>query len=120
MHFGSVEILFFEYILNWIDILLRLKTQESRALGVSGLQPCFCHFTGVRLTQPSWSAADWRCQTAVTPILGVSDSHLLFCQQGVVDTSTDSELPLACSTNRHKANVSAFVFTVSVFRILSH
>ena len=65
-----------------IDILLRVHAEESRALGVSGLQPCFCHFTGVRLTQPSWSAADRRCQTAVTPILSVVDSHLLFLPAG--------------------------------------
>ncbi len=44
-----------------IDILLRVNAEESRAVGVSGLQPQTPPLHGSpRLTQPSWSVADWR------------------------------------------------------------
>ena len=37
--------------------------------------------SGTRLTHHE-TVADWQCQTAVTPILGVVDSHLLFLPAG--------------------------------------
>jgi len=37
------------------------------------------HFAGTRLTQSSWSVADWRCQTAVTPILHRIRALCCFC-----------------------------------------
>jgi hypothetical protein len=61
-----------------LDILLRVHAEESRAVGVSGLQPCFRHFAGTHLTQSSWSVAVWPCQVTVTPIFGVVNSYLLF------------------------------------------
>jgi len=90
-----------------LDILLRLKTQESRAMGVSGLQPGFCHLTGTRLTQSSWSAADWRCQTAVTPILSIIRLPSVFfaSRESLTRLETWSYLA-ACSPNKHETKPS--------------
>jgi len=70
-----------------------VNAEESRAVGGSGLQPWTTPLHGsLHLTQSSWLVADWRCQIAVTPILSVVDTQLLFLPERVADTLTDLEL----------------------------
>ncbi|SDD54270.1 hypothetical protein SAMN05192552_102925 [Natrinema hispanicum] len=95
-----------------IDILLRVYAEESRAVGVSGLQPWTPPLHGSsRLTQPSWPVADRRSrerssraahqkssisEDGAKPPLLLSSASLTpsccFCQQGVVDALTYLEL----------------------------
>ena len=118
-----------------------MNAEESRAVGVSGLQPRIPPLYGSsHLILSSWSVAVWRSRErssraahqkssisedgAKPPLLLSSapvTSICCFCQQGVVAASIDSEVSVGLlRPTGTRRTLRGFAFTISAFRILSH
>jgi len=118
-----------------------VNAEESRAVGVSGLQPRIPPLYGSsHLILSSWSVAVWRSRErssraahqkssisedgAKPPLLLSSapvTSICCFCQQGVVAASIDSEVSVGLlRPTGTRRTLRGFAFTISAFRILSH
>ena len=97
-----------------IDILLRVNAEESRAVGVSGLQ------SNHRTTRPfghgeshSVGVVDcWRCQTAVTPILDrVWRPSVVFATGTPEGVSRVGGIVVLAFSSRHRHTLRGYAFT---------